>query len=84
MAEPGDNDHEDVPDESGDVHEPLSFTVDEATAGRRLDVALSELCGESRAQVQRWIGAGDVLIGSHGGDRAGALGQALDAPGTLD
>jgi len=62
MAEPGDSDQDDIPGEPGDLHEPLSFTVDEITAGRRLDVALSELCGESRAQVQRWIGAGDVLI----------------------
>lgn len=62
MAESGDRDRECVSGVSGDVLEPLSFVVDEANAGRRLDVALSELCGESRAQVQRWIGTGDVHV----------------------
>lgn len=40
----------------------LEFVVDEGAAGSRIDTALAELSGESRAQVRRWIDAGRVQI----------------------
>ena len=42
--------------------ETLEFVVDEAAAGSRIDAALAELSGVSRAQVRRWIDAGGVRI----------------------
>jgi 23S rRNA pseudouridine1911/1915/1917 synthase len=41
----------------------LEFVVEEDSAGSRIDVALAELSGVSRAQVRRWIDAGDVRVG---------------------
>jgi 23S rRNA pseudouridine1911/1915/1917 synthase len=41
----------------------LEFVVDEGTAGSRIDVALADLSGVSRAQVRRWIDAGEVEVG---------------------
>jgi len=40
----------------------LVFTIDEAVAGERLDVALSSLCRRSRSQVSRWIAEGRVTV----------------------
>jgi 23S rRNA pseudouridine1911/1915/1917 synthase len=61
--------------------ERLEFVVDESAAGARIDTALAELSGESRAQVRRWIDAGAVRIG--GGtirpSRRLALGETIEA-----
>lgn len=40
----------------------LEFVVDESSVGARIDTALAELSGASRAQVQRWIEAGAVRV----------------------
>ena len=40
----------------------LEFTVEEDSAGARVDAALAELSGTSRAQVRRWIDAGRVRV----------------------
>jgi 23S rRNA pseudouridine1911/1915/1917 synthase len=40
----------------------MRFEVTSAEAGQRLDAALASLAGVSRSQVQRWIGAGRVLL----------------------
>jgi 23S rRNA pseudouridine1911/1915/1917 synthase len=62
MADTGDGGDDDVPDDTDYLTGSFHFVVEEASAGRRLDVALAELSGESRAQVQRWIESGVVLI----------------------
>jgi len=41
----------------------LEFTIDESSAGMRVDRALAELSGASRAQVRRWIDDDGVRIG---------------------
>jgi len=47
----------------GDEDVPvLEFTVEEELAGERVDAALAELSGTSRAQVRRWIDAGRVRV----------------------
>ncbi len=66
MAGSGDEHSDTDDDDPGDPGEfagSLEFVVDGATSGQRLDVALAELSGESRAQVQRWIESGIVLVG---------------------
>jgi len=40
----------------------LEFTIDEHSAGIRVDRALAELSGASRAEVRRWIDEGGVLV----------------------
>jgi 23S rRNA pseudouridine1911/1915/1917 synthase len=45
------------------VLEPLVFTVEEGASGTRVDIALAELSGVSRAQIRRWIDAGRVRVG---------------------
>lgn len=59
----------------------LVFTVDERCAGQRLDTALAELAGVSRAQVQRWIEQDRVRIAGSAvrASRAVALGETIEA-----
>lgn len=59
----------------------LEFVVDEGAAGSRIDVALAELSGESRAQVRRWIDAGRVRIAglSVRPSRRLAVGETIEA-----
>ena len=40
----------------------LQFVVEEDSAGARIDAALAELSGISRAQIRRWIDAGRVTV----------------------
>ena len=49
----------------------MSFVVGEADAGKRLDVAVAALVGESRSQVRRWIDAGSVRV--NGDDASASL-----------
>ncbi len=60
---------------------PLSFTVDEASVGARVDAVLAELAGVSRAQVKRWIDAGRVRVGDEPvrASRKLALGESIEA-----
>jgi 23S rRNA pseudouridine1911/1915/1917 synthase len=44
------------------VLEPLVFTVEDDASGTRVDIALAELSGVSRAQIRRWIDAGRVRV----------------------
>ena len=59
----------------------LEFVVDEGAAGSRIDSALAELSGESRAQVRRWIDAGRVRIAglSVRPSRRLAVGETIEA-----
>jgi len=40
----------------------LEFLVEEDSAGMRIDMALAEFSGVSRAQIRRWIDAGGVRV----------------------
>ena len=66
---------------SSEAVPPLRFVVGEAEAGQRLDRALAELAGISRAQARRWIDDGRVTLGSAvaRASRHVAFGDALDA-----
>lgn len=59
----------------------LEFSVDEETAGMRIDTALAELSGNSRAQVRRWIDAGAVRVASEvvRASRRLALAEVIEA-----
>ena len=60
---------------------PLSFTVDEASVGARVDAVVAELAGVSRAQVKRWIDAGLVRVGGEPvrASRKLSLGESIEA-----
>ena len=66
---------------SSDAAPPLSFTVEEAAVGARVDAVLAELSGVSRAQVKRWIDAGCVVVGDEPvrASRRLALGETIEA-----
>ncbi len=53
----------DEPTSDGSSPTTLEFTIDESSAGMRIDRALAELSEVSRAQVRRWIDAGGVRVG---------------------
>ena len=59
----------------------LELTVDESSAGTRIDTALAELSGVSRAQVRRWIDAGGVRVGGERvrPSRRLAVGETIEA-----
>lgn len=59
----------------------LSFSVEEAGVGVRVDQALAELSGVSRAQVRRWIDAGRVRVGGDvvRASRKLSLGETIEA-----
>ncbi len=59
----------------------LEFVVDEGAAGLRIDVALADLSGVSRAQVRRWIDAGKVRIAGRAvrPSRRLAVGETIQA-----
>ena len=63
------------------VSHPLSFTVDEASVGARVDAVVAELAGVSRAQVKRWIDAGLVRVGGDPvrASRKLSLGESIEA-----
>jgi len=67
--------------DAGSSPERLEFVVDESAAGSRVDAALAELSGASRAQVRRWIDAGAVRIAGKTvrPSRRLALGETIDA-----
>jgi 23S rRNA pseudouridine1911/1915/1917 synthase len=75
------------PDESAKVDPAapaptaLEFTIDESGAGTRIDRALAELSGASRAQVRRWIDAGRVRVGGEvvRPSRRLAIGETIEA-----
>jgi 23S rRNA pseudouridine1911/1915/1917 synthase len=51
------------PDRNLDEDDSLiAFTVDEINVGVRVDAAVAELAGISRAQVKRWVEAGRVRV----------------------
>jgi 23S rRNA pseudouridine1911/1915/1917 synthase len=50
------------PCDDGPSSPTLEFVVEEYSAGSRIDAALAELAGVSRAQVRRWIDAGGVRV----------------------
>lgn len=60
---------------------PLSFTVDESSVGLRVDAALADLTGVSRAQIKRWIEAGHVRVAGAAvrASRKLALGESIEA-----
>ena len=62
----------------------LEFSVDEGSAGTRIDVALAEFSGVSRAQVRRWIDAGGVRVGGETvrASRRLAVGETIEAEPT--
>lgn len=62
----------------------LEFVVDEVSAGTRIDTALAEFSGASRAQVRRWIDAGSVRVGGAMArpSRRLALGETIEATPT--
>jgi len=57
------------------------FSVDEASAGGRVDTLLAELSGVSRAQVRRWIDAGRVRVSGEivRASRRLAFGEIIEA-----
>jgi 23S rRNA pseudouridine1911/1915/1917 synthase len=59
----------------------LEFVVEEDSAGSRIDSALAELSGVSRAQVRRWIDAGDVRVAGARvrASRRLAVGEVIEA-----
>jgi 23S rRNA pseudouridine1911/1915/1917 synthase len=66
----------------GDPTGRLSFIVEEEMAGQRADIALADLSGAPRAQVQRWIEAGRVELAGRPLARPGrrvAAGDLLEA-----
>lgn len=78
--------HGDEPDRSPDRVEPdpvapLVFTVEEESAGARIDVVLAELSGSSRAQVRRWIDEGRVRVAGETvrASRRLAVGESIEA-----
>ena len=60
---------------------PLSFIVDDASVGVRVDAVVAELAGVSRAQVKRWIDAGLVRVGGEPvrASRKLSLGESIEA-----
>ena len=56
-------DDTDAPNELDEGSDTLSFVVDEAFEGMRVDAALAEFSGGSRSQIRRWIDAGRVSVG---------------------
>ena len=66
---------------SGTSSSALEFVVDEGTAGLRIDSALADLSGVSRAQVRRWIDAGAVQVGGEPvrPSRRLAIGETIEA-----
>jgi 23S rRNA pseudouridine1911/1915/1917 synthase len=73
-----------VAQDAGSSSAKLEFVVDESAAGSRIDAALAELSGASRAQVRRWIDAGRVRIGGVAvrPSRRLALGETIEASPT--
>ena len=61
--------------------ETLEFVVSETAAGSRVDAALAELSGASRAQVRRWIDSDRVRISGVAvrPSRRLALGETIEA-----
>ena len=59
----------------------LEFVVDESAAGIRVDTALAELAGISRAQIRRWIDAGRVRVSGEAvrPSRRLAVGETIEA-----
>jgi 23S rRNA pseudouridine1911/1915/1917 synthase len=59
----------------------LEFVADESSAGTRIDSALAELSGVSRAQVRRWIDAGVVKVAGAAvrPSRRLAVGETIEA-----
>jgi len=71
--------------EDGDPSsDTLEFVIDEVSAGMRIDVALAELSGVSRAQVRRWIDAGGVRVAGQRvrPSRRLAVGETIEATPT--
>jgi 23S rRNA pseudouridine1911/1915/1917 synthase len=66
------------PEDDGSL---LSYTVDEANAGVRIDAFLAEHSGVSRAQVKRWIDAGRVRVADQSvrASRKLVLGEWIEA-----
>jgi len=72
----------DEPVDRTDVPSRLSFVVEEEMAGLRADIALTDLCGVPRAQVQRWIEDGRVTLDGRRLSRSGrrvAAGDRIEA-----
>jgi 23S rRNA pseudouridine1911/1915/1917 synthase len=59
----------------------LEFVVEEDSAGARIDAALAELSGISRAQIRRWIDAGRVTVAGERvrPSRRLAVGETIEA-----
>ena len=59
----------------------IAFSVDERSAGQRVDVVLADLSGVSRSQVRRWIDESLVQIAGHSvrASRLLALGETIEA-----
>lgn len=64
-----------------EASQPIAFSVAERHAGQRLDVALAELAGVSRAQVQRWIEEDRVRVAGRSvrASRVVAVGEKIEA-----
>lgn len=63
---------------------PLEFVVEEDSAGMRIDAALAEFSGVSRAQIRRWIDAGGVRVADSvvRPSRRLAIGEIIEAQPT--
>jgi len=55
-------DDSDPLDHTVDGGQMLEFSVDEASAGSRVDSVLAKLTGQSRSQIRRWIDADRVQV----------------------
>lgn len=64
-----------------DEETQLVYTVDEASAGVRVDAFLADLSGNSRAQIKRWIEAGRVTVQGESvrASRKLVLGESVEA-----
>jgi 23S rRNA pseudouridine1911/1915/1917 synthase len=62
----------------------LEFVVEEDSAGTRIDTALAEFSGVSRAQIRRWIDAGNVRVAGSvvRASRRLAIGEIIEAQPT--
>jgi 23S rRNA pseudouridine1911/1915/1917 synthase len=67
--------------DSSDGTALLEFVVDEGSVGTRIDMALAEFAGISRAQVRRWIDVGRVRVAGQTvrASRRLAMGEVIEA-----
>lgn len=85
LDEPSDATCDEPSDDShalaGSEGELLSFTVEESSAGQRVDAVLAELSGASRSQVKRWMDDARVVVGGQvvRASRILALGETIAA-----